>query len=224
MIKDDYLSILDNDFDLKINSVKIEHFFNKIFISNYNSIRQDLVFNQKDGFPMKLSVNSFLVILIECKHKAIQEFKIPIESAIEWKIVNGIKDGAFKHGFGVNTKYSDKDSDTSVIYYPPKEGIGKGKNQTKEISILIKIKSLSDKKINNDVLSNNSNDINSIRLNDFDVHQYLLTLYLNQKQGFLNKMLYEVSLTVKKIGIENELDNFSNLHTYKIRAQFQFKL
>ncbi|HEY0579625.1 MAG TPA: hypothetical protein VGC75_02860 [Candidatus Nitrosocosmicus sp.] len=217
MIKDDYLSILDNDFDLKINSVKIEHLFNKIFISNYNSIRQDLVFHQKDGFPMKLSVNSFLVILIECKHKAIQEFKIPIESTIEWKIVNGIKDGAFKHGFGVNTKYSDKDSDTSVIYYPPKEGIGKGKNQTKEISILIKIKSLSDKKINNDILSNNSNDINSIRLNDFDVHQFLLTLYLNQKQGFLNKMLYEVSLAVKKIGIENELDNFSNLHTYKIK-------
>jgi hypothetical protein len=218
MIKDDdntSLSLLNNDNCFRIYSVKIEHFLNKIIINNDNSINQSTpFFHQKDGFPMKLSIESFVVILIQCDHKIINEFKIPLESAIDWKIVNGIRDGAFKHGFGANTKYSDDDCDTSVIYYPPNEGIGKRESQPKEIPILIKIKPMYDKEFNNIELLHNTNDVNYIKLNDFENYQLLLTLYLRQKKGFLNRMFYEVSLTVKEIGIDND---FSNLQTYKIK-------
>jgi len=106
----------------KIDSIKIVHFFNKIVINNDNSIKESATsFHQKDGLPIKLSIENFLVILIKCSHNILHEFKIPIESEIEWKIVNGLRDGGFKNGFGVNAKYSDYDTDLSVIYYPPNE-------------------------------------------------------------------------------------------------------
>ena len=160
-------------------------------------------------------MKSFPVILIKCSHNILHEFKIPIEPEIEWKIVNGIRDGAFKHGFGANTKYSDGDCDTSVIYYPPNEGIGnKGENKPKEIPILIKIKPMHNKEFNNIDLLNNTNDVNYIKLNDFENYQLLLTLYLKQKKGFLTGMFYEVSLTVQEIDIDND---FSNLQTCKIK-------
>jgi hypothetical protein len=223
---DDFLLILDNEDNyFKIDSIKIVHFFNKIIINNDNSIEQPAAtsFHQKDGFPIKLSIESFIVLLIECNHNVLHEFKIPIDSEIEWKIVNGIRDGAFKHGFGVNTKYSDNDGDTSVIYYPPNEGIGKRENQPKEIPILIKIKSSSDKEYNDANLSDDAKNINNVRLNDFEDYQLLLTLFLKQKKGFLNKMLYEVSLTVKKIDVKNGIDDFSNLQNYQSKeSNFNF--
>lgn len=208
MIKDGFLSFM-KDFYFKIYFVKIKHNINKIIIPD-GSINGVTVFHQKDGFPIKILLESFLVMIIKCRHKVTHEFKIPIISSIEWKIVNGIADGAFKHGFGINTKYTDNDSGASVIYYPPIEGFGKKDCQIKEIPILIRIKSIYDKQFNkNNVVSIKSDPIDSISLNDFDNYQFLLTLFLNQKKGILKRMYYEISLTVKKIDIENQLNNFS---------------
>jgi len=218
-------ALLNNDNYFKMYYIKVEHSFNKIVINHDNSIKESAAsFHQKDGLPIKLSIESFLVILIRCSHNILHEFKNPIEPEIEWKIVNGIKDGAFKHGFGANTKYSDGDCDTSVIYYPPNEGIGnKGENQPKEIPILIKIKSSSHKELNNTDLSKNATDVNNIELNDFENYQFLLTLFLKHKKGFFKRMFYDVSLTVKKTGFDSNLNNFSNSPTYKMK-QHNFNL
>jgi hypothetical protein len=203
----------DNNY-FKIDSIKIVHFFNKIIIKDDNSIEQPGVisFHQKDGFPMKLSIDSFLIILIKCNHNVLHEFKIPLDPEIKWKIVNGLRDGAFKHGFGASAKYSDNDTDTSVIYYPPNDGIGKKRErQPKEIPILIKIKSQYDEEFKDTNVSGNIKDIDSLRLKGFEDYRLLLSLFLNHKKGFLNKMLYDVSLIVKEIGIGDGPNDFSNL-------------
>jgi hypothetical protein len=224
---DDFLLFLDTGENYsKIDSVKIVHFFNKIITSpgNFNEQPITTSFHQKDGFPMKLSIESFLVLLIKCDHNVLYEFKIPIESEIDWKIVNGLRDGAFKHGFGANAKYSDNDADTSVIYYPPNDGIGKkGERQPKEIPILITIKSHFDKVFKGAKLPSETKDINNIKLSTFEDYQLLLTLFLKQKKGFLNRMFYEVSLSVKKIGIGNGLKDFFNLQNHENKeSNFNF--
>jgi hypothetical protein len=123
---------------LKLNSVKFGHHFNGIVIPNNHPIKGTTAFHKNEGFPIKLDIESFLTLSIQCRHKAIDEFKIPIEHTIEWKIVKGAKDGVFKHGHGHGTKYSDSDKNDCVVYHPPRDGIGKI-HKVKEIPILIKI-------------------------------------------------------------------------------------
>ena len=86
MIKDEdnfSLSLLNNDNYFKMYYIKVEHSFNKIVINNDNSIKESATsFHQKDGLPIKLSIESFLVILIRCSHNILHEFKIPIEPEI----------------------------------------------------------------------------------------------------------------------------------------------
>ncbi len=106
--KDDFLSHPNDNTYFKIHSVKTEHYFKDIVISNNHPIRET-VFRKSEGLPIKLPIESFFVLAIECKHKVFHEFKIPIESTIQWRIANGVKDGVFKHGYGVDTKYSDND-------------------------------------------------------------------------------------------------------------------
>ena len=65
-------------------------------------------------------------------------------------------------------------------------------------------------------MRNDASDVIHIQLNDFENHSLLLILFLMQKKGFLNKMLYEISLKVKEVCIENDFNNFSNLHTDRI--------
>jgi hypothetical protein len=209
--KDDIPSLLNNhDVHLRINSVKFEHHVNQVVISNNQPIKGTAVFHKNDGFPIKLVIESFLIISIECRHKVIDELKIPIESTIEWKIANGVEDGVFKHGYGPNTRYSDCDNDDCVIYYPPRDGIGK--TQVKEIPIIIKIKA---NKKSREIIKNlpldNSIGITSIGLCDYNACSFLLTLYLKQREGFLNKKIYEISFTVKKITKESKLEIYSNL-------------
>lgn len=56
-------------------------------------------------------------------------------------------------------------------------------------------------------------EITNIGLCDYNAYSFLLTLYLKQREGFLNKMLYEISFTVIKITKESKLENYSNLKT-----------
>ena len=205
--KDDFLSHPNDNTYFKIHSVKTEHYFKDIVISNNHPIRET-VFRKSEGLPIKLPIESFFVLAIECKHKVFHEFKIPIESTIQWRIANGVKDGVFKHGYGVDTKYSDNDSNDCVIYCFPKDGIEKN-SKVKEIPILIKIKP---NKKNNEYKNStirNSVDINNIGVCDYE-HELLLSLSLKQKEGFLNKMLYEISSTVKEMTQERRIENLLN--------------
>ncbi len=122
---------------MTINSVKFDHHVHHIVISNNQPIKGTEIFHKNDGFPIKLDTESFLIISIECRHKVIDEFKMPIGS-----ITNGncksCRGGVFKHGYGLDTRGSDIGNNDCVIY-PPRDGIGKIQ-KVKEIPILIKVK------------------------------------------------------------------------------------
>jgi hypothetical protein len=202
--KHGFLSHPNNNICFKSYSVKIEHYFKGIVISNTPPIRET-VLHKREGLPIKLSMESFFVLAIECEHKVFHEFKIPIESTIQWKIVNGVKDGVFKHGHGVDTKYLDNDNNDCVIYYFPKDGIEKNSG-VKEIPILIKINPNKKNNGYNNSAINNSADINNICVCYYE-REFILTLSLKQKEGLLNKMLYEISSKVKEMTQERRSEN-----------------
>lgn len=179
----------------KVLSVKIRHYFKAIVIP-YNLPNNKYLFHKRDGLPIKVSVQSFLIISIKCNHEIIHIFRIPIESLIEWKIINGIKDGAFKHGYGLRSKYSDTDNENCVIYYPGIRG-SKDDYRDKEIPISIRIISSSTEGRIENFSASNGHENKSTPL-IYDNTTQLLILHLNQKQGFLNKMYYESSITVKQ--------------------------
>jgi hypothetical protein len=205
--KDGFLHHPNNNICFKIHSVKIEHYFKGIVISNNPPFRE-IVLHKREGLPIKLSIESFFVLAIECKHKVLHEFKIPIESTIQWKIANGVNDGVFKHSHGVDTKYLDNDNNDCVIYYFPKDGIEKNV-KVKEIPILVKINPNKKNNEYNNSTINNSVDINNIGVCDYE-QEFILTLSLKQKEGILNKMLYEISSTVKEPSQERRLENLFN--------------
>lgn len=214
MTKEDNLSLLNNEI-IKLYSVKIKHHVDEIIIPN-NSKTKRTIFHQKEGLPIKFSIQSFLAISIQCKHKVFHEFKIPVESLIEWKMVNGKSDGSFKHCNGLNTKYLDSDVGTCVIYYPPKDGI-KENNNIKEIPISIKIKvdKLSTENVKKFLL-NNSVDINYVDLSVYEDQNFLLTLFLKQKKSFIRGISYELSyvikITVNDKNLENPYDSVISLN------------
>ena len=176
---------------LKILSVNVIPSFKGIIIPNNKCI-----FHKREGLPLKVSVESYLDIIIQCGHEIKHNFRIPIEPLIEWKIVNGRQDGAFKHGYGLNVKYSDTDNENCVIYYPGIRGT-KDDYKDKDIPISITIISNSLKGLIESFPEDNLNGDNPTLLMDDNV-TYLLILHLKQKQGFLNKMYYESSITVKQ--------------------------
>ncbi len=124
--EDDLLSLPDNqNVYFKMSSVKLGHYVNEIIISNNYPTKGTTVIHKNEGFPIKSDVESFLILSIECRHKVIDELKISIGSTVKWKIVNGIEDGVFKHGYGLDRRYSDSDNNNCVIYDPPRNEIGK---------------------------------------------------------------------------------------------------
>jgi len=189
---------------LKIISVAIRHHINGITIP-YNLSNKKCIFHKRDGLPMMLAIESFLTISMQCNHERNHIFKIPIEPLIEWKIVNGAKDGAFKHGHGLRSKYSDTDHEKCVIYYPGIRG-NKDDCKDKEIPILVRISS-NKRKGSIESFSANSYENKSTLITE-DVANQILIVSLKQKQGFLNKMYYESSIAVKQTD-KRELE-FSN--------------
>ncbi|MGD9673207.1 MAG: hypothetical protein AB7U98_06995 [Candidatus Nitrosocosmicus sp.] len=182
-----------NEKCIKVLSVNIRHYFNAIIIPN-----NKFIFHKREGLPLKVSVESYLDIIIQCSHKIKHNFRIPIESLINWKIINGVKDGAFKHGYGLNSKYFDIDNENCAIYYP---GIRGTKDDYKDKDILISI-IISSNNLNSLIesfLEDNLNENQRILLTNDNLTRHLI-LHLKQKQGFLNKMYYESSITVKQTG------------------------
>ena len=173
---------------LKVLSVNIRHYVGGIILPNNIHI-----FHKRDGLPLKVSNESYIDIIIQCSHEIEHSFRIPIEPLIEWKIINGIKDRAFKHGYGLSSKYSDTDNENCVIYYP---GIRGSKDDYKDKDIPISIR-ISSNKIKGSIENFSANNLQKkhIQLIEYDTIQ-LLILHLKQKNGFLNKMYYESSITV----------------------------
>lgn len=195
----------------KVLSVKTKHYINDIVIPSGLS-NKEFVFHKREGLPIKLAAKSFLIITIRCDHEINHEFRIPIESFIEWKIVNGIQDGAFKHGHGLNAKYSDTDNENCVIYYPIIRG-AKDDYNDKEIPILIKIRSNRVVGFIENLSTNNFYESKNDLLDEDDTTRLLLILRLKQKQGFLNKMHYESSIIVKHPDQKELKCSFSDLIT-----------
>ncbi|MDQ4073768.1 MAG: hypothetical protein M3162_05615, partial [Thermoproteota archaeon] len=207
MMKDDISSFFGNDQILTIHSIKIEHHFNAITTPHKKPFKETMVFHKNEGFPMKLNLDSFIAVKTLCKHDVLHAFRIPIETVIEWKIVNGITDGAFKHGYGLSSQYIDKDRGNCVIFYPSKKRIERG-NIPKEIPILVKVKVTRGKltNITKNLLIDEPGDINYFSLCNFPTDEHgklILTLKMGQRKGFLNKMFYDVSVVGKLINSRN---------------------
>lgn len=174
---------------LKVLSVYMRHYVRGIILPNNRHI-----FHKRDGLPLKVSIESYIDIIIQCSHEIEHSFKIPIEPLIEWKIINGIKDGVFKHGYGLSSKYSDTDNENCVIYYPGIRG-SKDDYKDKDIPISIRISSNKIKGSVENISTNNLQKTKHTQLTEYNTIQ-LLILHLKQKNGFLNKMYYESSITV----------------------------
>ena len=195
----------------KVLSVKIRHYLNEIIIP-YNLPDKKCTFHKRDGLPIKVSVESFLIIIIQCNHEINHVFRLPVEPLIEWKIVNGIKDGVFKHGNGLTAKYSDSDNENCVIYYPIISG-SKDDYKDKEIPISIRIRP---SRINGSIENFSANNYcyeNKGTVSTEDIATQLLILRLKQKQGFMNKMYYESNITVKQPAQKDQRYSSSQLIT-----------
>ena len=195
-----------NEKTLKVLSVNMRHCFKGVIIP-YNLPNNKCIFHKREGLPLKISVESSFDIIIQCTHEIKHDFRIPIEPLIEWKIVNGIQYGAFKHGYGLNVKYSDTDKENCVIYYP---GIRGTVDDYKDKDIPISIRIISNSLnclIENFSENNLQEDKHTLLMDDNVTH--LLTLHLKQKQGFLNKMYYETYITVKQMG-KKELESLDS--------------
>lgn len=205
---------------LKILLAKIEHNLKEVVVSNNPSTNkgQKVYFHSSEGLPINLSIESSLVLIIRCKHEKLHKFNIPIESVTEWKIVNGTKHGAFKHGFGLKAKYSDNYKNANcVLYYPPREGFSmnsRSKQTTSEIKINLKVNIANKEILENSMRKNSSSSHqNDIEISNYCDREFLLTLLLRQDKGFLKKRFYEVLfLSYEEILNKNkELENTNNL-------------
>lgn len=89
---------------------------------------------------------------------------------------------------------------TMIVLYIIRLEMESGIQKVKEIPIIIKIKA---NKKSREIIKNLSLDISmditNIGLCDCNACSFPLTLYLKQREGFLNKMLYRYHLRLKDI-------------------------
>ena len=201
------IEISSVNLDLKIIPIRIEHKVKEIFISsNLGNNKNDIVsFHIKEGFPLALIIESFLILLIRCKHNVVNKFKIPIESTCDWRIIGGMREGAFKSKSGMDTRYSDIFHDSNcAIYYPPRNGFEKT-SKTKKIQIGLKINPVFLDRQEKDLIAKESSKLgtsNMIVLDSAWTCEYLLEMFLEKLRGFRNRNSYEVKLYYK--GINNQ--------------------
>lgn len=170
----------------------------------------DLVsFQIEDGFPLALNIDSFLVFRFHCVHKIENKIRIPVESACEWKLVNGIQDGAFKSHGGLNTQFSAVfQNSICAVYYPPRGGFDKS-IKTKKIGIQLRIYPLILDTPGKDDLSvdekNSAVGIKEIVVESEHEQNYFLEMSLTRMSGFRNRNSYSV-----KINCENLYNNVND--------------
>lgn len=198
MTKDEFYPFSNTKISTDLLKIDIEHNLKQVFISDNLHNKTNFFFHRREGLPIKLITESFLVLVIRCTHNTVHTFKIPLESVIDWKIVNGVGDGAFKHGYGLHSKYFDEYCGSDcVIYYPPNEETRKG-FPIKKISINIKIKTSNSNKIIND-LNLMTSEIKDFKIERFTDCEFTLALNIKRKEGLLKKMYYDVSWTCEEI-------------------------
>lgn len=206
------LELSSGDLDLKIMSIRIEHKLKEIFISSnlVNKENNVISFHIKEGFPLALHLESFLVFLIMCKHNVVNRIKIPIESMCDWRIMDGMRDGAFKSKSGMNTRYSDIYHDSiCAIYYPPRNGFEKT-IKTKKIQIGLKINPVFLEGQKKGPIAKESSKLgtsNMIVSSSGWNSEYLLEMFLGKLAGFRNRNSYEVKLYCKGIGNQEQYED-----------------
>jgi hypothetical protein len=78
----------------------------------------DQEFDIRDAIPISLNLDSFIFIKTSCIHGILHNFKLPIKTEIKWKIKDGIANGAFKIGNGMDAEFFPRDYGDCVIFYP----------------------------------------------------------------------------------------------------------
>ncbi len=212
--------ITSEQLGLEIMPIKIEHKLKKIFVSGNLMNKEDgiISFHMEEGFPLALFTESFLIFLIRCKHKVINKIKIPIESAYEWRIMDGVMAGAIKHKSGMDTKYSDSYfGNNCAIYFPLKCKINNPIG-TRKIRIGLNIGPvfLEGREKNPTTTESTRPDeiSNMIILDSEQEREYLLEMFLGKLGGFRNRNSYEVRLQCKNMFNEGQFENSEiSVHT-----------
>lgn len=206
------LELSSGDLDLKIMPIRIEHKLKEIFISS-NLVNKEngiISFHIKEGFPLALHIESFLVFLITCKHNVVNKIKIPIEYMCNWRIMGGMREGAFKSKSGMDTRYSDTfHGSNSAIYYPPRNGFEKT-IKTKKIQIGLKINPVFIDGQKKGPIAKESSKLgtsNMIVSSSGWNSEYLLEMFLGKLAGFRNRNSYEVKLYCKGIGDQEQYED-----------------
>jgi hypothetical protein len=91
----------------------------------------DQEFGIRDAIPISLNLDSFIFIKTSCIHGILHNFKLPIKTEIKWKIKDGIANGAFKIGNGMDAEFFPRDSGDSVIFYPQLQNNNNNNNNNK---------------------------------------------------------------------------------------------
>lgn len=205
--------ITSKEFGLEIMPIKIEHQIKKIFVSSNLTNKEygTMSFHIEEGFPLALFTESFLIFPLRCKHNVINIIKIPIESAYEWRIMDGIMTGAIKHYSGMDTKYSDSYFGSNCAIYFPLRGKMKNPIGTRKIQIGLKIEPvfLENKRMDPITTESTGSDeiSNMIILDSEQERKYLLEMVLGKLCGFRNRNSYEVKLQCKSMVNEGQFEN-----------------
>lgn len=219
MANDEFCPIFDEVISLNVFEANIEHEISQIIFANNLATDNNFYFHRSEGLPIKLLVQSYLVLTIKCCHTMLHKFKIPLESTVNWSLINGKTDGVFKQGHGFSSTYVDKcDNGDCVIYFPPKEEADKNfLFRQIPISIIVKLNN-NNNNIYNNVYENskfeNIYNINDLNLLNFENCELILTLTLKRKKSLLKKMFYDLSWTLKPFKNKKNLNiSFTNKDT-----------
>ena len=107
MANDEFCPIFDEVISLNVFEANIEHEISQIIFANNLATDNNFYFHRSEGLPIKLLVQSYLVLTIKCCHTMLHKFKIPLESTVNWSLINGKTDGVFKQGHGFSSTYVD---------------------------------------------------------------------------------------------------------------------
>jgi hypothetical protein len=132
------LNELENKNNETNNSISLDFDIHRYLDVNIiDSNLYDQEFGIRDAIPISLNLDSFIFIKTSCIHGILHNFKLPIKTEIKWKIKDGIANGAFKIGNGMDAEFFPRDSGDCVIFYPQLQqnnNNNKNKNNNKNLT------------------------------------------------------------------------------------------
>jgi hypothetical protein len=174
-------------------------------ISDSNLYQRE--FGIKDAIPISLNLESFIFIKTHCMHNIFHIFKLPVKTEIKWKIKDGIANGAFKIGNGMDAEYFPRDSGDSVILYPQLQNDNDNRDnknfKNKKIFLELSVKQL---------------DSNILKKQEY---QFLVTVDIFILRKFA-KQTFRIKIFVSRMDNQNNINNSQSNHINNHNSDVDF--